>query len=883
MTSPIRKLALHFLAVWVDIVQRFSALVILLALLIAGLSLNYTTNNLGMNTDTKDMLSPELEWRKLDLEYEKNFPQYTDNLLVVVEANTPDQAIDAAHLLYEELRQENQLFKSVFYPNALSIFSDSALLFLDLEELFDLSDNLAEIQPFLGKLTRDQTLHGLFLMLEKAISARVDGDDVDINRLVTQINKTLSSIEDGKLERVSWHQLMSSKSEKTTAPYREFIILQPVLDYSSLLPATEHMEKIRQLVTDLKLEESIGAKVRLSGSAALSHEDLLSVTRGTERAMMLAFMMVSVIMIVGLGSVRLVISTLTTLIFGLILTAAFATLTVGNLNLISVAFAVLYIGLGVDFAIHFCLRYRELRLEDYNNISAIREASLNVGSSLFLCALTTAIGFFAFMPTDYDGVAELGWISGSGMFVSLLVTLTLLPALLHRFPVNFNKRTTGNVRTRNMHWMHVFPFTHSGKIKIICSLVVIIFLFLITRIYFDYNTLNLQDPSNESVATYQDLLSDSDTSPWTGIILAGSEHESREIIGKLEKLSLVEKVVWIRDFIPDNQDEKLAVIEEMDLLLGDLTAEADNTPLTTIQNVELISGFTNLLNESDLIKTDPELRELGNRLDEFLTGLEFADPSIVAHKLEQMEKGLLSSLPGRLKTLSNSLNADTISLNVIPEQLLERWYNDERQRFLIEIYPKENLQDNQAMRRFVEQLKGADPRIVGSPVINIEASDAVIKAFKEAFTYAFLVITLFLLILLVHKRDTIYIICSLVTAAIFTGGLSVMFSIPLNFANVIALPLILGIGVDSGIHILHRFRTALPEDLGLLGTSSARAVMVSAMTTMGSIGNLAFSPQLGTASMGKLLTIGIAMTLICMLLVLPALLASQLPSKIVNE
>ncbi len=183
------------------------------------------------------------------------------------------------------------------------------------------------------------------------------------------------------------------------------------------------------------------------------------------------------------------------------------------------------------------------------------------------------------------------------------------------------------------------------------------------------------------------------------------------------------------------------------------------------------------------------------------------------------------------------------------------------------------------MRRFVEQLQAADPRVVGSPIINNEASDAVIKAFQQAFTYALLVITLFLLVLLVHKRDSIYIIASLLTAAIFTGGLSVLLDIPLNFANVIALPLILGIGVDSGIHILHRFRTALPADNSLLGTSSARAVVVSAMTTMGSIGNLAFSPQLGTASMGKLLTIGVAMTLICMLFILPSLLASQLPEE----
>ena len=271
--------------------------------------------------------------------------------------------------------------------------------------------------------------------------------------------------------------------------------------------------------------------------------------------------------------------------------------------------------------------------------------------------------------------------------------------------------------------------------------------------------------------------------------------------------------------------------------------------------------------------------ELQQNLSSFVDASRNENSDALAKQMSRFERSLLDSLPGRLETLTASLNADFITEGNLPPELFQRWYNQQGNSYLIEIYPSENIQDNDAMRRFVEQLQAADPRVVGSPVINIEASDAVIKAFQQAFSYALLVITVFLLVLLVHKRDTVYIIASLLTAAIFTGGLSVMLDIPLNFANVIALPLILGIGVDSGIHILHRFRTAMPSDNSLLGTSSARAVVVSAMTTMGSIGNLAFSPQLGTASMGKLLSIGVAMTLICMLFILPSLLASQLPAE----
>jgi uncharacterized protein len=874
--NNVRNLALGYLKNWVELVQRFSVGVIILCLLIAALALNYTKNNLGMNTDTKDMLSADLAWRQLDLDYELNFPQYTDNILIIVEAETADQALDAADILYQNLLTETELFKSVYYPNELSIFKDSALLFLDNEKLQDLSDNLATIQPFLGRLTQDQTLKGLFSMLEDAIEAKEDGEDIDLDPLLSQISSAIDATIAQQPYRVSWHRLMSGEDKLKTV-YREFIILQPKLDYSSLLPAANHIDRLRQLSHELGLEETIGAKIRLTGSAALSHEDLLSVTRGTEIAMLLAFTMVSIIMLVGLGSVRLVLATLITLVFGLILTAAFATLTVGNLNLISVAFAVLYIGLGVDFAIHYCLRYRELCIDGHDNVSAIRESSINVGSSLFLCAATTATGFFAFMPTDYDGVAELGWISGGGMFISLVVTLTLLPALLSLMPLSLKQETITKKASSRLNWLFTLPFTQTRKIKVTTLLAVIILLGFVTQVRFDYNTLNLQDQSNESVQAYQDLLADSDTSPWTGIILGNNRKDAENIIENLQSLSLVDKLLWIDDFIPEEQEDKLIIIEEMDLLLGDLTSSPKNSTLDDQQRLNILNRFSLQLQNSPLTRSTPLLLELQNKLSNFVDTSRLLNSDALAKRMSRFERSLLDSLPGRLKTLNASLNADYITEEKLPVDLTRRWFNKDADKYLIEIYPSENIQDNDEMRRFVKQLQAADPRVVGSPVINIEASDAVIKAFQQAFSYAFIVITVFLLVLLIHKRDTLYIIASLLAAAIFTGGLSVLFGLPLNFANVIALPLILGIGVDSGIHILHRFRTALPDDHNLLNTSSARAVIVSAMTTMGSIGNLAFSPQLGTASMGKLLTIGVAMTLICMLIILPSLLASQLP------
>jgi predicted RND superfamily exporter protein len=245
-----------------------------------------------------------------------------------------------------------------------------------------------------------------------------------------------------------------------------------------------------------------------------------------------------------------------------------------------------------------------------------------------------------------------------------------------------------------------------------------------------------------------------------------------------------------------------------------------------------------------------------------------------ANALNNLSKSLLASLPGRLNLLNASLQADFITEENIPLDLKERWQSADG-HYLLSIYPKENLNDNYEMRRFAEELYRVDPRIIGAPVVNIEAGDAVISAFIEALTYAIIAIALFLLVLLPHKFDVLLILSTLIFAVIVTAGISTLLNIPLNFANIIALPLLLGMGVDSGIHILHRYRTALPEHNNILATSSARAVIVSALTTMCSIGTLTFSPHAGTASMGNLLSIGIAMTLVATLFVLPGLLKQK--------
>ena len=892
---------------WVRLVRRYAPVVLVATFALAFLAVRYTAHNISINTDTEHMLSAELSWRKLDQEYERLFPQYDNNILIVLEAATPDQARDAAMLLYERLRAERDLFEFVYYPNALPVFRESGLLYLDRAELQDLSDNLAEVQPFLARLARDPTLRGLFEVLGDALDAADDGEEVDIEPVLTRINDALEALREDRPYRLSWQELMEGTDLEGTdlksvpgavpgaanAPHREFILTQPKLDYAGFFPATPAIDSIRGAYDELGIAASPGAELRLTGATMLAHEEMLSVMEGTETAILLALCLVTVIMVTGLSSLMLALVTVISLVTGLACTAAFAILTVGELNLISVAFAVLYIGLGVDFAIHYCLRYREHLIGGADRGGALDRTSASIGGSLFLCAVSTAIGFFAFIPTDYTGVAELGWISGFGMFISFAVTLTVIPALLSLLPYRpgaspGEERGPGAGRLVERH---------AGKVLGATACLALVSAVVLGGLRFDHNPLNLHARDGAALTTYRELLADNDLTPWTAIMIATGAEQAEDYRAALSRSGLVDKVVTVADFIPAGQDEKLFIIDEMGLLLGDLSvAPPDPATQTRDARLSALRGFLEKLQATGT--DDPVYVKLRSNLTELLeqitghphklqdTHINYRTPMISpkpdssprgndedgsGDDLAQLEQMLLASLPGRLEALNASLDADYISLETLPDQLKRLWVSAGGKR-RVEIYPKQDMQDNRALREFVRAVQSVSPEVTGAPVNNLEASDAVAAAFRQAFLYAFAAITLMLFILLTRKRDVFLVLVPLLTAALVTGAISVLAGLPLNFANVIALPLLLGIGVDSGIHIIHRYRTDLPNGKSILATSSARAVIVSSLTTMGGVGNLALSPHAGTASMGMLLTLGIGVTLACMLLVLPALL-----------
>lgn len=876
MSNPWRYRFDSLLSKWIDFTRRYRIAVISLFLLGAIFCISYTIKHIGMDTDTHDMLSADLPWRQLDLKVDRLFPLDTKILLLVIEAGTPDEALDAGKLLYDRLHHERRLFKSVFFAPELSNFRESSLLYLDTGELQDVANRLATIQPFLARLTEDRSLRGLFAMLSDAAQAKIDGNTIDLSSLVTRLDRAFNALLDGEDYRLSWQALLENSGDDKKI-YRQFIVLQPVLDFEELLPAQKAMDRVRALAGELQFNPENHIRVRLTGSTALSHEELTSVFRGMEYSTIVSFILVAMLLVVCLRSLRLVAAALATLLIGLVCTASFAAFAVGNLNLISIAFAVLYIGLGIDYAIHYCLHYRELLEQGLDNDTALRDTSVNIGKSLVLCTATTAIGFYAFIPTSYSGVAELGLISGTGMFISLLVTLTFLPALLSCFPAALHQPTSRPYVNRVAMAAGAFPIRHARSIEGVTIILTVLALVTVTGLTFDHNTLNLQSPKNESVQTYRDLLADSDTSPWTITALADSPDAARRLIARLDQLPLVNKVVWLEDFIPADQETKLGLVEEMDLLLGPLPAQNEASrpdDQAILAAMETFHHKLGALVQTGTVST--AYKELHLSMDRFLDRLK-TGADAQHWLLGELDTSLLANFTGRMQTLLQSMNASEINARTLPQELTARWVSGGHYR--LEIYPKENLMDNEAMRRFVDQVKTVSPDAIGAPVVSIAAGDAVVTAFQQAFMFALAGIILLLLVLVGRKIDMVYILIPLLLATLFSGALFAFLDIPLNFANIIALPLLLGIGVDNGIHILYRARHHQRLDHSLLSSSAARAVVYSALTTIASFGNLAFSSHVGTASMGLLLTIGITMTLICTLVILPGILVNHMHAQ----
>jgi hopanoid biosynthesis associated RND transporter like protein HpnN len=850
-----------------QLVNRYAWLIIIATLSLTIGSLFYIKDNLGINNNSAEMLSPDLPFQQNTKRLEQHFPQDADTIIFVVDAQTPEETAIVANLLSTQLKQNTDNFSSSYIPEDNQFFRQQALLYLSLEELEKLSNNLTDAQPFIGYLAQNYHLTGFFDILTQALENEDSIINQSLPKLLGRITNAINESSQNINNPMSWQEILRSNS--LTNKTRRIVIAKPKKNFNAMMPATNAIEAAR-LISESIENNTATAVIRMTGETALEHEELEAMGQGAIFSGIGSLLAVLLILFRCLRSFKLLFATLLILIIGLTLTTGFAAVTIGHLNVISISFAALYIGLGVDFAIHMNLHYRDEVIKKNDNPTAIKNALHSVGFSLFLCALTTSIGFLAFAPTDYKGVSELGLISGVSMFIALFLSLTVLPAFL-----NILKLKTPKIIQQNSqpNYLHILPFRHKKAIRIISLLLGISCLFFLPYISFDSNPVNMRNAKASSVSTFKDLLQSKSDSPYALYALTENLNNTRVITEQLKQLPSVHNTTTLEDLIAQEQEEKLYIIEDLAIILGAQLAQfnQDLAPSDThVVLTDFQATLQKLLTENKSTVDPQLLNNLDHSINLFISALE-KNPQLA----KQLDNNILSLLPYTIDTLNQSLAAYQFSLEDLPREIREQWLSPAG-LYRIMITPEKNLNIPSNLKQFAKDIQNIVPTATGLPVADLASGEAVVSAFQQAFSASFILITLLLLFILKSIKKTLLVIGPLVLAGLLTCSVNVLLEIPFNFANIIALPLLLGIGVDSGIHIMHSLDSNISQQ-HLLQTSTARGVMFSSLTTMSSFLSLTLIPHFGISSMGITLAVGISFTLICTLIILPAFSNKSIP------
>ncbi len=854
---------------WVSGAAHHPFVTLFLTLFVTAVLLTYTISHFRINTKMSGMISEKLPYRHLEKEFDSAFPQFGDTILVVLDGPTPEAAGSATKAMADRLTKEKGFFKRVYVPGGDAFFKTNGLLFLSVKELEELSDTLAGAQPLLGLISKDFSLRGLFSVTEKMVSQTETAERERLAPFLDSLALAFESAATGRPYELSWQELVIGK-EAVMDMKRRFIILEPLSRADEPSDGQSAIDAVIRIRDELGLQRA-GVRVGLTGDVVLDTENLDTVERGMGITTIVSFLLVAIALGVGFGSGRLVIANLVTLLVGLAWTLGFAIAVIGYVNLISVTFAVLFIGLGIDYGIQFCLRYREEVASGFGSHEALLRTARRTGGSLRLCTVAAAIGFYSFLPTAYVGVSQLGLIAGTGMFINLFATLTVLPALLSLMPLKKGRLT----KFRGGRIFHRVPYRHAKAIRMGAAVLGLGALFFLPKLSFDYNPLGLYNQRSEAVSTIKDLFKEGKNSPWTLSVLTRSEKEAQEVAARLKGLKEVNEVVTLTDFVPKDQPEKLAILSDMALFMPPEFGDIKPANLSYAEKAASLAGLEKALSKPVAAppegtgKYETSLARLSHCLKEF-TG-SAGRPGRGEEKFDRLEKSLLPNLPLLLNELKTSLGAHRITEADLPGDLRREYVSPEG-IYRVEVFPKGNLMDVRELKRFVHSVTAAAPDAIGIPVIIQEAGKAVFESFIHATIYALLAITIYLLIELRSLSDAVLILLPLSLSLLLTAAASVLLDLPFNFANVIVIPLLIGSGVE-GAYLIYRFRNEPPPDGNILNTSTARALFFSAFTTILSFSTLSFSSHRGMASMGKLLTICMGSLMITTLLLLPALLS----------
>ncbi len=849
-----------FITATVSAARRYPARCVMLFLVVGALGLAYTFRNLTIDTDTDHLFASSLPWRQAQIRENKNFPQFNDLIVAVVQGDTPEEASETAVALNKALNADKANFKDSSYSAGSSFYKNEGLLLLPVDDLAALLNQIVAAQPFLGQLAADPSARGLFTGLGLIAQGVKVGSNISAyNAALAGVRKNLEMASDGHAVPLSWQSLITSGA--MSQGDKEFVLAHPRLNQGTLQPGGDATAALVRIAANLPDVKAKRVTVHYTGQIPLADEQFASLTHGLVLGGVISIVLIALWLYLALRSWRLIVPILLTLVMGLILTMFFAAVAVRVINLISVAFAILFIGLAVDFAIQYCVRLRAVRHAVPALGAALTETARQAGGQIALAATATACGFLAFFPTPFVGVAELGEIAGAGMFIALFCTITFLPALLRLFnplPETTPVGMPGGVVADD------FLHRHRGFVLGVFGVLAVAGVVSATTLNFDANPLDTKDPKTESMRTLHALLSNPQTSPFYADAMVPDLAQARALAEKLGKLPEVSQAISGGTFLPQNQEQKLAMLAQARSILAPTLSAAANPPPQPVTAVQIRDGMDKTIAAIDDVAAklpkDSELLRIGAVLQR-LQGEN--DATIMA-----MNAGVTRFLPMELQNLTSSLNATQITEANLPPEVKNDWFQSNGQ-VRVEAFPTAAAQSTKGLRAFVKAVLSVAPDAGGPAISTIATAGTILGSFREAAILAFVAISAILLLVFRNIRDSLLVLASLALSALLTALFAKLTGMSVNYANIIALPLLLGVGVSFNVYFVMNFRAGMRS---FLSSATARAVLFSALTTGTAFGSLAFSADRGTASMGWLLFLSLAAVLVSTFVFLPALL-----------
>ena len=869
-------------------------------------------------TDRNDLISHNTKYYKDYATYREEFKDF-DDLLIAVEGTNKQRVKEFVEELANFLISNPADFKDVFYKIDPEFIDSQKLLFLSLNELHSLKHKIELNKGLISSVVQKPGLESLFKEVDKEITRAKTGNSgsdssvndgelinnkepekpVDLSLAISVLEQMVAHVKGDKILSSPWQNLFIKKNGDvdeegylTTKKGKfYFIFVNPVEDKQDFAQAVDQIKLLRNYIKELELKyPDVSAGV--TGSAALSSDEMISSRDDTIKASLISIIGVAVLLIISLKGFVFPLSAVFTLIISVCLSIGFTTLTVGHLNVLSVVFTTILIGLGIDFGIHFIMRYQEEMAAENKVLSAITKSVNRTGKGIITGAITTSFAFMATMLADFKGIAELGFIAGTGIIICLIVTMTLLPSIIIIFEKFKWRKSTEKTELKKsiFHYsiskvtIHPVLDLLLKKPKILIGFTIASVLlsgFLMKDVRFDYNILNLQADGVESVDYEKRIIEHSDRSALYGAIVVDTFDEIPTMKKRLESLPSVDIVNCIDSIIPDNQDEKLEIIQEIPALFSEIsfTQEASapvNLPnlSNTLNKISLKIGKDAHGMRISSNRTDSESYvKVRNLISNFNEVAKTKEGNLVEQELNEYQNILFADFNKKLTSFAGAIMPDKIEVDNIPEPFKERFIG-KTGKFFLQVFPKINIYERGAMEKFTTDIRSVDPDATGPAITSGESSRLMKEGYVMGGLYAFIAIIIFICLSFKNLRYTLLAIVPLTVGASWTLAIMGIFNLRFNLANLIILPLIIGIGVDNGIHIVHRFK----DDLGSGNAvspaykSTGKAIILSSLTTTVGFGSLMVASHRGIHSIGALLTIGVLCCLVASLTILPAIL-----------